>query len=266
MRTSFQDAIYRPGSSALHRLDPRVKLPLVLAWVVVVSALPAGAWPALVFAAAISLALDTLSELSWNFILRRSLVSLPFILAAVPLAWTGPQPFATLPLFGQISLPGLERLAAITLKAWVSIQAMIVLAGTTPQEDLLVALRGLHIPPLLVMVIGLMWRYLALLVDEAGRLILARKARSTSFADSTPQPGGTLRWRAGVTGSMVGSLFVRSLERSERVHQAMLSRGFDGEIRSLPAPSLSARNRRLLYAGLAGLALFWLAAALMGGG
>jgi len=59
---------------------------------------------------------------------------------------------------------------------------------------------------------------------------------------------------------MAGSLFLRSFERAERVYAAMLARGYDGEIRSLPQPALSSRSYRLLAGGL----LFYLLVGLFG--
>ena len=54
--------------------------------------------------------------------------------------------------------------------------------------------------------------------------------------------GGTTRWRARVAGGMAGSLFLRTYERSEGVYQAMLARGFDGEVRAAAAQRLSAAS------------------------
>jgi cobalt/nickel transport system permease protein len=63
---------------------------------------------------------------------------------------------------------------------------------------------------------------------------------------------------------MVGSLFLRGFERSERIYLAMLSRGYTGEVRTLALDPLTPRQRALLGAGLALLAmllgaayLFW---------
>ena len=113
------------------------------------------------------------------------------------------------------------------------------------------AMRAVRIPRLLVGIFGLMWRYLFLLADEAMRLMRARQARSGS---SSGRGGGTLAWRARVTGSMAGSLFLRGYERSERVYNAMLSRGYDGETRTLPIAPLTSSQWAGLLAGLAALA------------
>ena len=89
------------------------------------------------------------------------------------------------------------------LKSWLSAQAAIVLAATTSFPDLLLAMRVFHVPRLLVAVVGLMWRYLFVLVDEALRLIRARDARSSG-------PGGSLPWRAQGDGAHGGKpLFAR---------------------------------------------------------
>ncbi len=65
-------------------------------------------------------------------------------------------------------------------------------------------------------------------------------------------------WRARVTGGMAGNLFVRALERSDRIYTAMLSRGYDGEIRSLPLPRLRNSQLAILAAALLVLALLLL--------
>ena len=98
------------------------------------------------------------------------------------------------------------------------------------------ALGRLHVPRLLVAIIGFMYRYLAVLTGEAGRLNRARLSRSAVVEG---RGGGSLRWRAGVVGGMVGSLFLRSYERSERVYAAMQARGFDGEFRTMTGRPLA---------------------------
>ena len=81
-----------------------------------------------------------------------------------------------------------------------------------------------------------MYRYLAVLTDEGSRMLRARDARSA--AGPTGRGGGSIRWRATVTGRMVGSLFLRAYERSERIYAAMQARGFEGEFRHLHARPL----------------------------
>jgi cobalt/nickel transport system permease protein len=121
---------------------------------------------------------------------------------------------------------GVILFVTVILKAWLSVMVSGLLVATTPFSDLLMGMRALRLPAVLVSTISFMYRYLFVLVDEAMRLHTAREARSAGA-------GGSIWWRAKVLGGMVGSLFLRSYERSERIYAAMLSRGFGGEMRSL---------------------------------
>lgn len=185
---------------------------------------------------------------------RAALVAVPFALAALPLVATRPgEPLAAFdlgPLAITITDAGVRDFLTILLKSWVSVQGALLLAYTTPFHDLVDGLRELRVPRILIAIIGFMYRYLAVMTDEAGRMMRARAARSAAPRGGG---GGTLAWRASVTGRMVGSLFLRSYERSERVFAAMQARGFDGEFRYLAGPAL--RRRELVAFGLAALAL-----------
>lgn len=241
MHVHFLDP-YRPRSSPVHNLDPRIKLTLTLAFILTNALVPTGAWPIYILLSALLISIEILSELGVGYVLRRSALALPFVLAAIPIMFTIPgNPIFTLvlgPWTIVISQPGLERVISITLKSWLSVQAAIILAATTTFPDLLIALRALRVPRLLVGIFGLMWRYLFVLVDEALRLMRARAARSGETSEPGARKGGSLLWRGRVTGGMAGSLFLRGIERSDRIYMAMLSRGYDGEVRSLPLPSL----------------------------
>ena len=162
----------------------------------------------------------------------RSLIALPFILIALPTVFTKPgDPVFEIPL-GLIALTGtvegLEFFASVFIKSWVSVTAAVLLTTTTPALALLAALRTLKLPEILVAVVMLMYRYLFVLVEEAQRMLRARAARSATLGSGS---GGSLVWRARSAGGMAGSLFVRTLDRSERIYMAMLARGYDGEIR-----------------------------------
>jgi cobalt/nickel transport system permease protein len=245
---------YRAEDSLWHRLDSRVKLVLTLAFVLCVSLTPMGAWPVYILLLALVLSASILAELGPAFVLRRAFVALPFALAALPLLVTVKgAPLLSIPVgpwLLSVSMAGLERFVSIALKSWLSVQMAILLTATTPLPDLLVAMRALRLPKLLVAILGLMWRYLGVLGDEAMRMIRAREARSGSWNERS---GGTLGWRAGVTGNMAGSLFLRGYERSERIYNAMLARGYDGTIRSFPLRPVPSRERVFLLVALLGL-------------
>lgn len=253
MHIHFLDP-YHPGDSVIHRLDPRVKLVLAVAFILTTSLMPFGAWGAYMLLLALALSVELLSELGIRYVLRRALLAIPFVLAAVPLIFTVPgTPLVTFPFLSwqvTITAQGVERLLSIAFKSWVSVQIAIVLAATTSFPDLLVALRALHIPKLLVAVFGLMWRYMFVLADEALRLLRARAARSGSSAEAGHKSGGSIAWRARVTGGMAGNLFVRSIERGDRIYAAMAARGYDGDVRSFPLPPLQPVHWVIVAAGM----------------
>jgi cobalt/nickel transport system permease protein len=193
---------------------------------------------------------------------RGAFFALPFVLAALPLVFTKGGPALAVvdlgPLTLSISEEGLRQFTTIGLKSWVSVQAALLLSFTTPFHDLVDGLRELRLPRIMVAIISFMYRYLGVLADEAGRMNRARAARSAEPVGG--HAGGSLRWRASVTGSMVGSLFLRSYERSERVYAAMQARGFDGELRYLSGPPLTSSALALFGIAILGLVLFELAA------
>jgi cobalt/nickel transport system permease protein len=187
---------------------------------------------------------------------RNGLIAVPFALAAVPLIFTRPEdPLGTItlgPLVLTISGEGLRMFTTILAKSWLSVQVAMLLAFTTPFHELIDALRELRLPRIMVAIISFMYRYLGVLTDEAGRMNRARAARSA--AAPAGRSGGSLAWRARITGAMVGSLFIRSYERSERVYAAMQARGFEAEFRHLAM-------RRLERAELIAFVLFLVALA-----
>jgi cobalt/nickel transport system permease protein len=261
MRTHFLDP-YRDGASPIHQLDPRVKLPLALAFIVTAALLPPGAWPAYVLLFAVALSVVILSGLGFGYVYKRALLAAPFVLAALPLLFTVQGPallsFDIGPWTLTLTQPGLVRFVSVALKSWLSVQVAIVLAATTAFPDLLAAMRALRLPRLLVAVVGLMWRYLFVLVDEVFRIMRARDARSGAPAERAGRIGGSIPWRAKVTGGMAGNLMLRSFDRSERIYAAMASRGYDGEVRGLPRPPVPPLAWAALAAGLLFLLLILL--------
>jgi cobalt/nickel transport system permease protein len=259
MHVHFLDP-YRPRDSLIHRLDPRIKLIWAIGFILTNALMPFGAWPAFILLFALILSIELISMLGVGYVLKRSALAIPFVLAALPLIFTVPGTtllsFNIGPWAIHASYLGLDRFLSIAVKSWLSIQATIVLAASTSFPDLLVAMRSIHIPQLLVSIFGLMWRYMFVLVDEAGRLLRARASRSGTSDHAGTKPGGSVTWRARVTGGMAGSLFLRAFERSDRIYMAMVSRGYDGEVRSLPLLPVRSAQLAILAASLVLLGLF----------
>jgi len=260
--------LYTHHPSDIHRLDARVKVLLTLAFILSLSLTLDRAWPAYILFLAAILSVSLVARLSLGFVLRRSLLAIPFALAALPLVFAGPLPHQPVPALAThgiaYSPAGLARFASIAVRSWISVQAAIVLSATTPAPDLLLALQRLRVPKLLVAIVGLMWRYLFVIGDEVSRMLRARASRSAAAPDSR-HTGGSVLWRARVTGGMAGNLLLRSVERSERVYAAMVSRGYNGELPAVESAALSRRDRGLLILGGLLLAFLWLLGLLTGG-
>jgi cobalt/nickel transport system permease protein len=250
---------YIAGSSLIHALDARVKLVLTLAFIICAALLPEGAWLALLGLTALIWAAIVASGVGLSTIVRRSLLALPFLAVVVTIIFSVPgRPVFRLPLGFGPEAPaltatdaGLLRFTTIVWKSWLSMQAALLLTATTHFLDVLRALQALHMPKIIVVLLSFMYRYLFILVDEAQRLLRARDCRSAALDGAG---GGSLLWRAQVTGRLVGTLFLRAFERSERIYVAMLSRGYTGELRTLRPPALDWRD--LLFGIGVGAVLF----------
>jgi cobalt/nickel transport system permease protein len=251
MAQSFLDR-YRSGTSLVHRLDPRLKLLATLGFVLATTSARLGAWPGFVSLGVIALAAILASRIPLIEALKRSAIALPFagmVALSLPFTRAGTVVWSWHP-FGltlAVTDEGLVLFAAVLIKAWLSVMVTGLLVATTSFVDLLHAMRSLHVPAVLTTTISFMYRYLFVLTEEAMRLHTARMARSVG-------PGRTVWWRARVLGGMIGSLFVRSYERSERIYSAMLSRGFAGEVRSLHRFSWQARDTWVALAWAVALA------------
>jgi cobalt/nickel transport system permease protein len=223
---------YHGAHSPVHRLDPRVKVILTFSFILSNLLLPDGAWIGFALSWVLVLLTSLASTLGIGYTLKRSLIALPFALAAATVLFSIPgQPLAQLqigPLHLVVTDTGLLRFTSILVRSWLSIQMAVLLVATTQFPDLLHALRHLYVPGVLVSIISFMYRYLFVLADEAMRLLRAREARSA--AASGRDGGGTLAWRARVAGNMAGQLFLRSYERSDRIYNAMLARGYSGTL------------------------------------
>lgn len=225
---------YSDLDSTIHRLDPRTKVVVTLALVLAIVSTPPTSWPAFGLYAALLAVLVGLSRLPVGYVLKRSLVAEPFVLLAalfIPFVKPG-QPVVSLDIWMwrlSVSDSGLLLLASVLVKAWLSVLSAVVLTSTTPLPRLLQGLERLKLPRVLIMTISFMYRYVFVIVDEAMRLKRARDSRNFG--------GGGLR-QIRTVGYMVGTLFLRSYERAERVYAAMASRGFDGQSRTLTRLSL----------------------------
>jgi cobalt/nickel transport system permease protein len=226
---------YHHAESLIHRLDPRLKVVASAGFIVSNALLPDGAWPAFLVSWLVLLIANDLSALGLGFTFRRSVLALPFALAAVSAIFS-PQghPLAEWHFLGLSLVPtdvGVIRFLSVLTRSWLSVQMGILLVATTPFPDLIHAFEHLRVPAILTTIVAFLYRYLFVLGDEVLRMLRARQARSAAVPGL--RSGGSVWWRARVTGYMAGQLFLRSYERSERIYNAMLARGFSGQLRTL---------------------------------
>jgi cobalt/nickel transport system permease protein len=128
-----------------------------------------------------------------------------------------------------------------------SVSLAILLVLTTPWNSVLKALGGLRVPDVVVLILGMTYRYIYLFLHVANDMFLSRKSRLLRH------PGGKAE-RQMISAS-VGVLLSKSLSMSSEVYLAMQSRGFHGYPRTMDTFSM----KRLDW--LAGLAAVLVAAA-----
>ena len=198
---------FHEAESRLHHLDPRVKVVVAVLFILSNALLPDGAWVAYGVMGLFVLTAARVAHLPLGFLVKRSLIVLPFLLAAVTIVFTLPGTavfsFTLGPWTFTATDAGLVRFASIMIRSWLSVMAAIWLTATTPFPDLMHALRHLHVPQILVSIISFMYRYLFVMADEAKRLLRAREARSARLPGQDGG-GGSLWWRAKIAGGIVG--------------------------------------------------------------
>jgi cobalt/nickel transport system permease protein len=206
----------RERTRLLHRLDARLKLIAALLFVAFAVAAPIGSWNwlgALGFALALVIGLSGIPP---RDLARRYLTFLVLIgFLGLLIALNHPARAR----FGLVVV-----VVSILIKNSLAILAMLVLAGVTSFHTILTALRKLGLPRVLVGTLGFMERYRYVLSEELARMATARRARTFSRR-------GTLS--LSLAGGLIGLLFLRAFERAERVHGAMVARGWRGTIQSL---------------------------------
>ncbi|WP_110208562.1 cobalt ECF transporter T component CbiQ [Nocardioides daejeonensis] len=209
-----------PGDSPVHRCPAHLKVLGLLGFMLLVVATPAAWYPAyggylLVLAVVIGVA-----RVPPLHLLRRMVVEVPFVVFAIVLPFVAHgEQVEVLGLM--VSQPGLVAAGTLLAKATLGVLAGLTLAATTEPHDLLVGLERLRLPSMLVQIMSFMVRYLDVVTDDLRRQHIALSSRG--FTARNPR-----HWP--VLARSIGALFIRSFERGERIHLAMLSRGWSGKM------------------------------------
>ncbi|TDD67209.1 cobalt ECF transporter T component CbiQ [Jiangella aurantiaca] len=213
-------ALYRPGDSAVHRLPAHVKVLALLAFALVVVATPRERFLAFGAYAVLLGVVAAIAHVPARVIVRRMVVELPFVAFALllPVVSQGPR----VDVLGlSLSEHGLLTGWNILAKGTLGVVASILLAATTDVRSLLAGLRRLKVPDRLVEIASFMIRYADVVTGDMRRMRIARESRGFEARHLG---------HARVVAQGAGALFVRSYERGERVHLAMLSRGYAGSM------------------------------------
>ncbi len=251
---------FAQGDSPIHRLDARAKLLAVVLYTAVLVSFSRYEVAAMGPMAVLPVAMLVAAQVPLWFALRRVLYLSPFIAFVCLMC----------PLYDRLLVPvsvggagfaiaaGWLTAANIGIKFALGLMALTVLMCTTPFSLLLEAMRKLGVPQLLVVQLGFLYRYIFVLIDEAMR---TRRARDFRGAGRAPVAG-----RLAAVGGIIGNLFVRTLERSERIHVAMCARGYRGTPHSLSHLHFHAADAALLAATVVYLAACrWLYPAILSG-
>lgn len=249
----------RPG--LLQGLDPRVKLISILTLVVVMTLVQDIRIMAAVYL--ITLVIAWLSKIEIIFFIKRVWLFIPLFtgVIALPLLFNvfmpgdivftlfTPGPGASI---GPIALPetigitsqGIMTAAMFTLRVATCVSTVVLLFLTTPQDALFKSLRSIGVPKIYVLTLDMCYRYIFLFMDIVKSLYTAKKSR-------TIKSMGTIAEQKWV-GGRIGYTLIKTLDMSERVHQAMTSRGFTGDVKIMQRFKMKGRD----YVALAATLLF----------
>ena len=223
----------------------------VLAFISVSVSTPITRWPAFVAFFLLLVTAALASKIPLLLLFKRALIEIPFIFFAIlmPFFGTGEKfEIAGIELYREGLLAG----TSIVVKGTLGVLAAVILSTTTTAREILRGLERLKLPAVMVQIASFMLRYVNVISDEMERMKVARESRG--FVAT-----GIKHWK--VLATSAAALFIRSYERGERVHLAMLSRGFDGNLPSLDNNKATQRQwfTALSLPGLAlSLSLFFL--------
>lgn len=204
----------------MHRLDARAKAVVTLAFIVTVMSFPRHEVSALAPFLLFPVIVTSVGHLPARALFKRLLVAAPFALAVGlfnPLL--DRQPVAAV---GAVTLTGgWLSFASLMLRFLLTAWAALALVACTGMFRLAAGLERLGVPRVLAVQLLMLHRYLFVVADEGARMARGVAARA----------GGRPDLRLRGYGSLLGHLLLRSMDRAERVHRAMVGRGFEGELR-----------------------------------
>ena len=208
---------FADGTSAIHGLDARAKVLVTFVFIVTVVSFNryelTGLLPFFAFPAAMVL----LAGLPPFYLLRKIALICPFVLMVG--IFNPVFDRTVMHHIGQVGISGgWISLASLLIRSCLTVGAAIILVGTTGFTLVCYAFERLGVPHLFAVQLLFLHRYIFVLADETGRAARARELRSCGAKG------------LGITSfaSLAGHLLLRTWQRAEHIHTAMLARGFDG--------------------------------------
>ena len=215
-----------------HLLPSHLKILAVLAFISVSVSTPITRWPAFIAFFLLLVATAYASKIPLPLLFKRALIEIPFIFFAIlmPFFGTGEKfEIAGIELYREGLLAG----TSIVVKGTLGVLAAVILSTTTTAREILRGLERLKLPAVMVQIASFMLRYVNVISDEMERMKVARESRGFIAT-------GIKHWK--VIATSAAALFIRSYERGERVHLAMLSRGFDGNLPTLVTDTVTKQH------------------------
>ncbi len=214
------DHLYIHEHTPIHSLPGHLKVVAALSFIFVVVATSAKQPLAFLGYFLVLILLATIAKLKLRILAKRMLIEIPFVFFAVLIPFATPgEKFEFLGM--SLSPEGLWVAFGILAKSTLGVMVSIILSATTQSRELLASFQKLKVPATLIQIASFMFRYTAVVLDEMARMKVARLSRGF-------EARGIGDWR--ILGQSIGALFIRSYERGERVHLAMLARGYDGKL------------------------------------
>ena len=195
-------------------------------------ATPITRWPAFIAFFALIIYTAFMSKIPILLLFKRALIEIPFVFFAILMPFFGEgEKFS---IFGlMVYRDGLLAGTSIVVKGTLGVLAAVILSTTTTAREILRGLEKLKLPMIMVQIASFMLRYINVISDEMERMKVARESRGF-IATSIKH------WK--VLATAAAALFIRSYERGERVHLAMLSRGFDGALPSIETHAVTRKQ------------------------
>jgi cobalt/nickel transport system permease protein len=240
LQEAFVSETYAKSDGLLQALDPRAKLISILAVIFATSMIRD--LYLLIFVYLLTLLFAYLSKIDVVFFIKRvwlfipifaGIIALPMVFniffsgdPLIELAYLGPGahigPFS-LPESIFITKQGVNMAVIFAMRVAACVSAVVLLFITTPQQVLFKSLRSVGVPKIYVLTLEMAYRYIFLLMDMVREMYVAKKARTIRSRSMFEEQ----KW----VGGRMGYTLIRSIDMSEKVHMAMMSRGFSGDVK-----------------------------------